>query len=430
MLLTAGLVAVNPVVSYDARAPPESPMARTPNRRVEARRREPLGKGLATLAVHAGAELPPPATPPLDVPVYRASTFRFSSAAAFGRYPDERGELYLYTRYENPTVRAVERRLAALEGAEGALAFGSGMAAISTALFAHLSAGDSLVSSSALYGGSYRLLRDVLPRFDVSPLFLEPDRIASAPWPSGARLVYVETPINPTLRLVDLRALSARCREEGALLFVDGTFGSPVLQRPLALGADLVLESATKILGGHSDLLAGVAAGSPRVLGPIAALRRALGGILSPDDAFQLARSLKTLPIRVERQCRSAADLARRLERDRRPERVLHPSLRSHPDHALARRQMSGFGWMLTIALRGGLPAARRFLDRLELFARATSLGGVESVASIPVDTSHVGQSPGELRRAGVTPGMVRLSIGLEEPDDLWRDLDRALGRA
>ncbi|MHB1844405.1 MAG: trans-sulfuration enzyme family protein [Deltaproteobacteria bacterium] len=386
-------------------------------------------QALATLAVHAGAEQPAPRSPPLDIPVYRASTFRFSSAAEVARYPDPDGDLYLYSRYENPTVRAVERRLAALEGAERALAFGSGMAAITTSLLAHLSAGDALVASSALYGGVYRFLRDHAPRFGIEPRFLEPHLLAVAPWPSATRAVYVETPINPTLRVVDLKPVAARCRKEGALLFVDGTFASPLLQRPLELGADLVLHSATKILGGHSDLLAGVAAGSSKALAPVVALRRALGGVLSPDDAFQLSRSLKTLPLRVARQSATAAELARRLGRDRRVLRVHQPCLASHPDHALARRQMADFGWMLTLELRGGRAGARRFLDRLELVARAASLGGAESVASVPVDTSHAGQSPEELRRAGVTPGMVRLSVGLEDLEDLYRDLDRALGR-
>ncbi|MHB8418052.1 MAG: trans-sulfuration enzyme family protein [Myxococcales bacterium] len=384
----------------------------------------------STLAVHAGA-LAPPATPPLDVPVYRASTFRFEDGRQVARYNAGGAEgLYLYGRYENPTVRALERRLAALEGAPACLAFASGMAALSTTVLALLSKGDRLLSSAAIYGGSHRFFRDHLPRFGVALSFLAPDALLRGAWPAGVRLVYAETPTNPALRVLDLPLLSKRARQAGALLVVDGTFATPVLQQPLALGADVVVHSATKALGGHSDLTAGAVLGSRSALAPIEGLRRALGGILSPDEAFLLSRSLKTLELRLLRQSATALALARRLARDRRVRRVFYPGLPQHPDHRVARRQLRAFGGLVTIELSGGLRAARRFFDRLELFARAVSLGGAESLASIPVETSHLGYSAAELARAGVTAGMVRLSVGLEDPDDLWRDLGRALGRA
>ncbi len=383
-----------------------------------------------TRAVRAGPERAP-ATPPLDVPVYRASTFRFDSSRQVDRYNAGRAsDLYLYGRYGNPTVRALERKLAALEGAEACLAFASGMAALSTAALAHLSQGDLLLSSAAIYGGSHRFFRDHLARFGIEVAFVDADALLAGPWPARVRVVYAESPTNPGLRVLDLERLGRRARAAGALLVVDGTFATPILQRPLALGADVVVHSATKALSGHSDLTAGAVLGSRRVLAPVEKLRRALGGVLAPDEAFLLSRSLKTLELRVLRQSETALALARRLARDPRVARVHHPGLRAHPDHGVARRQLRAFGGMITIELPGGLAAARRFFDRLELVARAVSLGGAESLASLPVQTSHLGCSAAELSRAGVTPGMVRLSIGLEDPGELWRDLDRALGRA
>ncbi len=388
------------------------------------------GLALSTLAVHAGRQARPPATPPLDVPVYRASTFRFANSAEVRRYnAGGAPELYLYGRYENPTVAAFELRLAALEGAERCLAFGAGMAALSSVALAHLSQGELLLASSVIYGGSYRFFRDHLTRLGPRVSFRTPEELATSDWPRGVKLVYVESPTNPGLRVLDLQLLAARARRAGALLVVDGTFATPVLQRPLALGADIVVHSATKALGGHSDLLGGAVLGSEAALAPVEKLRRALGGVLGPDDAFALSRSLKTLELRVLRQSSTALFLARRLARDRRVRRVLYPGLSSHPDHRVAKRQLRAFGGLVTVELSGGVVAARRFFDRLELVARAVSLGGAESLASIPIESSHVGCSAEELRRAGVTPGMVRLSIGLEDPEDLWADLDQALGR-
>jgi len=392
------------------------------------------GLALSTLAVHAGREWRPPGTPPLDVPVYRASTFRFANSAQVRRYNSGTAaggdpELFLYGRYENPTVQAFERRLAALEGAERCLAFGTGMAAVSTVALAHLSQGELLLSSSVTYGGSYRFFRDHLARLGPRVLFRTPEELARSDWPRGVKLVFIESPTNPGLRVLDIRVLATRARKSGALLVVDGTFATPVLQRPLELGADIVVHSATKALAGHSDLLGGAVLGRKTVLAPVEKLRRSLGGVLGPDDAFQLSRSLKTLELRVLRQSATALTLARRLARDRRIRRVLYPGLPSHPDHAVAKRQLRAFGGLLTVELPGGVVTARRFFDRLGLVARAVSLGGAESLASLPVESSHIACTAEELRRAGVTAGMVRLSIGLEDPDDLWADLDQALGR-
>ncbi len=390
----------------------------------------------ATLAVHAGGALPPMRTHPLDPPTYRNTTFRVDSRQVVVEYNQKHpDDLYFYGRYENPTVRALEQKLALLEGSETCLCFGSGMAAISTVALALLAGAPGegidparpLLCSTAIYGGAYRLFRDHLLALGLPVVFLPPEQIVEGAWSVRPRAVYVETPINPTLRLLDLRRVAARAHEVSALAVVDGTFAPPPMQHPLALGMDLVVHSGTKYLGGHSDLLAGAVLGSRTVLARIEPWRKLLGGVLDPGAASELARSVKTLPVRLERQCQTAFELARRLERDRRVKSVRYPGLESHPDHALAREQLHGFGGMVTVELPGGLPAAGKLFDGVRLFARAASLGGVESLISLPVDSSHAGYDAKELALAGVTPGMARLSVGLEDVEDLWEDLDQAL---
>jgi len=390
----------------------------------------------ATLAVHAGGALPPMRSQPLDPPIYRNTTYRVESRQAVLDYnAGHPADLFFYGRYENPTVRALEQKLALLENAEAGLCFGSGMAAVSTTVFALLAGASGagvdlarpLLCSSAIYGGAYRLFRDQLRALGLPVVFLPPEQIVEGAWPVHPCAVYVESPINPTLRLLDLRKVAARAHEVSALAVVDGTFAPPPLQHPLALGIDLVIHSGTKYLGGHSDLLAGAVLGSRELLARVEQWRKLLGGVLDPGAASELARSLKTLPVRLERQCQTAFELARRLERDRRVKAVLYPGLESHPDHALARRDLRAFGGMVTVELPGGLPAAARLYDGVRLFARAASLGSVESLISLPVDSSHVGYDDAELARAGVSPGMARLSVGLEDVEDLWEDLDQAL---
>jgi cystathionine beta-lyase/cystathionine gamma-synthase len=373
---------------------------------------------------------------PLDPPTYRNTTYRVESRQSVVDYNEKHpSDLYFYSRYENPTVRALEQKLALLEGAETGLCFASGMAAISTTVLALLAGGSAegvdparpLLCSTAIYGGAYRLFRDQLGSLKMPIVFLPPEQIVEGAWPVHPRAVYVETPINPTLRLVDLRRVASRAREVGALAVVDGTFAPPPLQRPIEQGMDLVIHSATKFLGGHSDVLAGAVLGARGPMSRVESWRKLLGGVLDPGTANELSRSLKTLPVRLERQCQTALELAKRLERDRRVQRVLYPGLESHPDHALAKREMRAFGGVVTLELRGGLAQAGRMFDALRVFARAVSLGGVESLVALPVDSSHIGYDAAELARAGVTPGMVRLSIGLEDVEDLWEDLDQAL---
>jgi methionine-gamma-lyase len=384
-------------------------------------------RGPGTTAVHGRREVRPG---PLAVPIVQTSTFAFGSAAEMRRHLEGDEELFLYTRYANPTVRELEESLAAVEGAESALALSSGMAAMTTAVASLVRAGDEVLASSSLYGGTVRLLTDLLPRFGVDARFVGAADLACADRVAGerSRLLIVESPTNPGLEIVDLAAVCAAAHARGLVVVVDNTFATPFLQQPLALGADLVMHSLTKALAGHSDVIGGALAGSRARIDAARATMKVLGGCMDPHAAFLVLRGIKTLHLRVERQCDNALALARRLEGHEAVRRVLYPGLPSHPGHEVARRQMAAFGGMVTLVLAGGLPAAERFYDRLRLVARAASLGGVESLASLPVHTSHYGLPEGKLREAGIDPGMVRLSLGVEDASDLITDVERALG--
>ena len=335
---------------------------------------------------------------------------------------------YIYTRYGNPTLTIAEQKIAALEGAESAVVAASGTAAISAALFSLLQTGDEVIATRQLYGGSYRLLRDIFPRFGIGVRHVEPISRESKNWP-GARtkVLYVETPTNPTLRLVDLKKAAAFAQEWGLISIVDNTFASPVLQKPLSMGFNMVVHSASKYLAGHSDVIAGAAAGSKLLIDKVRANIIQIGGSMDPEAAFLLIRGMKTLGVRIERQCRTAMAVAKFLEKHPKIARVHYPGLASHPDHKLAMRQMSGFGAMLAFEHKGGLAGARRFGDRIRVFLLAASLGGVESLAILPIYSSHYNMSLAELRAASVEPGTVRVSVGLEDPEDLIEDLRQAL---
>ena len=380
--------------------------------------------GPATLAVHSGTD--ETGNAPLTVPIVQSTTFRFESAAQVLAYSRGDSGLFMYSRDENPTVHAAEEALARLSGAESAVAFGSGMGAMTTALLGLVSAGDEVIAATALYGGTYKLLRDVLTRFGVRLRPVEPDRIAAEVADRPARLCVFESPTNPTLRVIDIKAVALACGSAGTISVMDSTFGPPPLQRPIELGVDVVMHSATKYLNGHSDHLGGVLLGSRARIDPLRALSRRLGAVLDAQVAYDLLRGLKTLPVRVERQSATALRIARWLSEQPRVQRVLYPGLPSHPDHELARRQMSAFGGMVSFSL-GTKERAFRLWDRLRLVARAASLGGVETVSSLPILFSHTGYSAQELARAGVDEGMVRLSVGLEDADDLIADLAQAL---
>jgi methionine-gamma-lyase len=381
----------------------------------------------ATIAIHAGIERHGVGVE-VGLPISRTSNFTFSSTAEMKRWAEGKSKAYIYTRYGNPTLAVVEAKLAALEGGEAAIVTSSGMAAISSALLALLSSGDEVIASTQLYGGTYRLMRDTLPRFGIRVRQVGCDLAGIeghvAP---QARVLYVESPTNPTLRLVNLEKAAALARRHGLVAIVDNTFATPVLQQPLALGFHMTVHSATKYLGGHSDIIAGAAIGSRALIAKVREMVIYLGGSMDPETAFLLDRGIKTVALRMERHCRSAMSVAKFLEKHPKVARVHYPGLKSHPDHALARKQMRGFGGMMAFDLKGGLAAARRFCDRVQVFLLAASLGGVESLVVLPAYTSHYNMSEAELRTAGVTPGTVRVSVGLEDPEDLVADLKQAL---
>ncbi len=384
--------------------------------------------GVATELIHAG-EADLGVAVPLTTPIYETTTFVFDSAREVVAYNEGRSSKYLYSRYSNPTLVSVERKLAALDRAESALVFSSGMGATTTILMAHLQAGDQVVCSAAIYGGTLHLLSDMLTRFGIEVRFASLEELSdpAALFTDKTRLLWFESPINPTLRCVDVRRAAEACRSRGVLSVIDNTFASPINQQPLALGVDLAMQSATKYLNGHSDVTGGVVTGPRALVAPVEKARRMLGTVMDPYPAYALGRGLKTLPIRMARHNENARAVAAFLDQDKRVNRVFYPGLPSHPDHDIAARQMSGYSGMVCFDLGGSLERAERCYDRLKVIKRAASLGGVESLASMPVYTSQWGHTDEQLRDAGITKGMIRLSVGLEDAADLIVDLEQAL---
>jgi methionine-gamma-lyase len=383
--------------------------------------------GDATLAIHKGQEKFHIGAP-VGTTVARTANFTFESTEEMKRWAEGKSSAYIYTRYGNPTLTIAEEKLAALEGAEAAIVTASGMAAISSALLAVLKTGDEVISTRQTYGGTYRLMRDNFPRFGIVVRYVESDLAGLEQLVNPrTKALYIETPTNPTLRLVNLENAIAFAKEWGLIALIDNTFASPVLQKPIQLGFNVVLHSATKYLSGHSDLIAGAAAGSRAIIDEVRHNIINLGGSMDPEAAYLLIRGMKTLGVRMDRQCENAMIVAKYLAKHPKVSRVHYPGLASHPDHKLARRQMKGFGAMLAFDLKGGLPAARRFCDRVRVFLLAASLGGVESLVVLPIYTSHYNMSDAELRAAGVGAGTVRVSVGLEDPADLTEDLRQAL---
>lgn len=361
-------------------------------------------------------------------PVYNTTTYRFRDTRALLDVIEGREEGYLYTRWgTNPTIRELEQGLAALENAEDALAFASGMAAISATLLAHGRKG--IVCVGDVYGGTQELLINHCRLLGIPVSFLlqqELGQLEEALTQPGM-LVFCETPANPTLAILDIPDLARRAHGKAALLAVDNTFASPINQRPLALGADLVVHSATKYLGGHSDLTAGALMASHALVATVNAWRKNLGQLLSPETAALLSRSLRTLPVRIRQHNDNALAVARTMEHHPRVKRVLYPGLEAFPGHHLASQQMTGFGGMLTLELDADREQTAAVADRLQVFLLATSLGGMESLVSQPCATSHYALSRDDRERRGISDGMLRLSVGLENPDDLIHDLTQAM---
>ncbi len=380
-------------------------------------------KAIATRVIHAG-ERPHAPGEPVNMPIVTSTTFSFETAAQFGRVIAEEEYGFTYGRLRNPTVEELTSAIADLEGAEAALAFSSGMAAISATLLTLLGPGDTLLCATQLYGSTYSFVETHLRRLRVDVTFADVTDLAA--WERHATVRYVETIANPGFPVADLAALAAT--KGDGLLVVDNTFASPALCRPLEHGADLVCESATKFMNGHHDVSAGAVAGSDALIGRIRAYQIDTGGILDPFPAYLLRRGLKTLSLRVERQSRNALELARFLAAHPKVTGVQYAGLENFPQYEIALRQLDDSGGMLAFEVEGGREAGERVMDALELAARATSLGGLETVVHHPASTSHRQYGPEQLAAAGISGGMLRVSIGCEDGSDIVRDFERALG--
>lgn len=376
--------------------------------------------GFSTRAIHAGQD-PDPATGATVVPIYATSTY---TQAAPG---DHKG--YEYSRSGNPTRTALETALAALEEGERGLAFASGLAATTAVFAALLRPGDEVVASADLYGGTFRLIDKVFKPWGLTARYTDDASAAgfAAIMSPKTKLVWIETPTNPLLQILDIAAIADVAHKHGAKLAVDNTFASPYLQQPLKLGADLVVHSTTKYLGGHSDVVGGCIVGPKDLLDPIKFYQNAAGGVPGPFDSYLVLRGLKTLAVRMDRHCDNAVSLAAWLAKHSAVAKVYYPGLAEHPGHAVAAKQMRNFGGMISLKLKGGIPAAKEFLTRTKLFSLAESLGGVESLVCHPTTMTHA-SIPKEVREArGVDDGLIRLSVGIEDVADLRADLEHAL---
>ena len=378
--------------------------------------------GFGTQAIHAG-QSPDPSTGAVMVPIYATSTYVQESPGVHQGFE--------YSRSHNPTRFAYERCVAALEGGKNGYAFASGLAATSTILEL-LDTGSHVVAMDDVYGGTYRLFERVRRRsagLDFSWVDLSDLEAFEAAIRPNTRMVWIETPTNPTLKLVDIAAVAERARKRGLIVVVDNTFCSPALQRPIALGADIVMHSATKYINGHSDIVGGLAVVGDRadLAEQMTFLQNAVGAVQGPFDSFLALRGLKTLHLRMKAHCENAQAIAEFLEHHPAVERVAYPGLKAHPQYALAQRQMSGAGGMVSVWLKGGFEAAKRFMERTELFACAESLGGVESLANHPAVMTHASVPEERRAKLGVTDNLVRLSVGVEDLADLRAELDSAL---
>jgi cystathionine beta-lyase/cystathionine gamma-synthase len=372
-----------------------------------------------------------PVTPendPLALPIYQTSTYTFKTPEDLEKYLEGDEGKYLYTRYENPTLRSVEQNIAELESGESCYVFSSGMAAITSSLMAFLKAGEEVLASNSLYGRTQFFMERWLPRFGIQTRLIPVNEFPNIDsyFTPKTKIVYIESPTNPTIQIIDIQATAKKAHEHGAMLFIDNTFASPVNQNPIPLGADVVLHSLTKYIGGHSDVIAGASIFAKTHHESMTESIRTFGGTLDPLAAYLVERGLKTLFVRVERQNQSALQIAKNLLQHPAIKKVHYPGIPSHPGHEIAVRQMRGFGGMLAFELKT-YEHARQFLSKLQLIGHGASLGGVESLVSVPVLTSHYKQPPENLKAAGIGEGTIRLSVGIENPDDLWTDIEQAL---
>ncbi len=382
----------------------------------------------ATLAVWAG-ETGPLWENATQVPVVHSVSFGYAELAHWAKVG--RGEIdgHIYSRNTNPTVRAFEEKICRLEQAQAATAFASGMAAISNTLFTLLAPGDRIVSIKDSYGGTNRIFQEFLPRFNIAVTLCDTtdQKAVETAISQGCQVLYLESPTNPTMKVVDIARLAAAAHQVGALVVVDNSFATPVNQKPLKLGADLVLHSATKYLGGHADALGGAVCGPQDHIRRIFHFREINGAALDPMAAYLLLRGMKTLPLRIERQNKSALQIAAYLQSHSSVEQVFYPGLDTHPQHAIARQQMKGFGGMLSFSVKGGYPAVEKFLPQLRYAHRAANLGAVETIVGPPATTSHVELNARQRAAMGIPENLVRYSVGIEDIADLIEDLTQAL---
>lgn len=385
--------------------------------------------GKSTLSIWGGEQEHELYERSTQVPVVHSVSFAYNDIDTWHKVALDQLPGHIYSRNTNPTVRAFEDKVKELEGAEAATSFASGMAAISNTLGTFLRPGDRIVSIKDSYGGTNVIFNEFLPplKIDVSLCDTGDYEQIEAEVKKGCKVLYLETPTNPTIKITDIKRLSAVAKTVGALVIVDNTFATPINQNPLSLGADIVLHSASKYLGGHADALGGVICGSKALVKQVYHYREINGATLSPMDAYSFIRGMKTLKLRVDRQNENAMAIAQWLEKHPLVEQVNYPGLPSHPGHQIAKQQMSGYGGMLSFSVKGGLDAIKKFLPRLKYAHMAANLGCVETVVGPPVTTSHVECTDQERAAAGIPEGLVRYSTGIEDIEDLITDLEQAL---
>ena len=366
---------------------------------------------------------------PAVVPITQTSTFVFENQQQMLDSVQGKSSGHVYTRWSNPTTENVEEKISALEGTEDTHVLASGMAAISSAVMGLVKGGERILSSDSIYGGTVQLFNKILPHSGIRVDYVDTDELVDRISDSGGtyKLIFFETPTNPTLKVVDIKKVADAACASGTTSMIDSTFGSPINQRPHRLGVDLVMHSATKYLGGHSDIIAGTLSGPTKIMADVRGAAKLLGGTMDPFASFLLDRGIKTLGVRMERHNFNAQYLAEKLEKDSRIRQVHYPGLPSHPQHDVARKQMDGFGGMLAIEIESDLAGTSTFVDSLEIFLNAVSLGGVESLASIPVLTTHYGLDQQALAEMNISESTVRLSVGIEDAEDLLGDLTSAL---
>ncbi|MBY0470385.1 cystathionine gamma-synthase [bacterium] len=378
--------------------------------------------GFGTLAIHAGQPADP-TTGAVMVPIYQTSTYAQESP---GKHKG-----YEYSRTDNPTRTAYQNCVAALEGGKHALAFASGLACTGSITQALLKKGDHVVCCDDVYGGTFRIFDKVFTRLGIEFTFVDLSDLkkAEAAFKPNTKMIWIESPTNPMLKVLDIVALTSMAKKKGAISVVDNTFMSSYFQKPLQLGANIVMHSVTKYMNGHSDVVGGIMiTDDPSIYKEVKFVQNACGAVPAPMDCFLVMRGLKTLHVRMERHAQNAMEIARFLEKHSKVEKVIYPGLESHPQHSIARKQMTGFGGMITFFIKGGLPEARRFLERVKVFALAESLGGVESLIEHPAIMTHASVPAENRKELGILDNLIRVSCGIEDVQDLKADLDQALG--